>query len=59
MVCCQTEGDKHAAFKARQCLLGQKIRMGDHLTCAQIAEWKEKAPLMAHLRSTSPELVPY
>ena len=59
MVCCQTEGDKHAAFKARQSLLEQKIRVDDYLARAQVAERKERAPLMAHLRSKFPQLIPH
>ena len=59
MVCCQTEGDKHAAFKARQFLLKEKIRVDDYLTRAQVAERKERAPLMAHLRTKFPQLIPH
>ena len=59
MVCRQTEGKKHAAFKARKSLLEQKIRVDDYLTRAQMTERKERAPLMAHLRTKFPQLIPH
>ena len=45
--------------RPRQSWLRQKIRVDDYLTRAQIAERKERAPLMAHLRTKFPQLIPH
>ena len=52
MVTCQSVDDKHAAFKGRQFLKGQQIKLDDCLTAAQIKRRAAQQPAMAELRAS-------